>query len=355
MPDESTQEMIHQLTLRKLAYARKLLGAHGQSVSGTRDALTERLLRAVDAGAIPPAEIHGLLNELDAWGNQRVRLGTIHRRELRDFRDTGAVRARIRDAGLDDELLGRDEVALVPPETLSPMGVQLLEGTGTRILRLLAAKIRVIDTPLRDAREIPVAEIPQKLRPRVAAEADAQAPGATAAEIIYKPYRRERQKAVSFAEIDLDTGVSVISTTLLRQGMNYTAEFGELFAVFGQLLPLAEMEAQELYDAVRRIRELPRDEVLIYSRQQRTNVGGTMEVRSFSPKVDVRTDAELETAAAALRNAEGFHCNCRWLALGDLTEEVHTHILSPTGEVSVLGQVTENSVRHVLRRIRSIH
>lgn len=354
MPDEPTQEMIRQLTLHKLAYARFLLRERGLAVSGTRDVLTRRLSGAVDEGAIGRDDIHNLLDELDAWGDQRVRLGTMDRRVLRDFHDTAAVRGRIRDAGLDDELLGRDEITLVPPETLTPMSVQLLEGDGTRILRLLAAKIRVIDTPLRDAAEVPAGQVPARLRPGPAQGAAPQAPGAVAAEIVYKPFRRERQKAVSFAEIDLDTGVSLISTTLLKQGMNYRAEFGELFAVFKTLLDLTEIHAQELYEAVRLIRTLPQDEVLIYSRRSRTPVGGTMEIRSHSWTADVRQDPGLETAAAALPNAEGHHCNCRWLVRGELAEEVHTQILAPAGEVSVLGQVTENSVRHVLRRIRDI-
>ncbi|HEX5869770.1 MAG TPA: hypothetical protein VFY65_05135 [Longimicrobium sp.] len=354
MPDEPTQEMIRQLTLRKLAFARELLREHQIPVSGTREALTERLFGAVDEGAIPSDDIRLLLDELDAWGDQRVRLGTMDRRDLRDFRDTDAVRRRIREAGLDDELLGREHVALVPPEKLSPMGVQLLEENGTRTVRLLAAKIRIVDIPLTNADEVPVARLPARLRPGPDATAPG-VPGAVAGEIVYKPYRRLRQKAVSFAEIDLDTGVSLISTTLLKQGMNYHAEFGELLTLFAPLLPLATMVPQELYDAVRLIRNLPQDEVRIYSRQQRTDVGGTMEIRSFSSIVDLRQDPALEVAAAALPNAEGYHCNCRWQIKGKLTEEVHTRIFSPMGEVSILGQVTENSVRNVLRRIRSIH
>lgn len=354
MPDDLAQEMIRQLTLRKLAFARELLREHGLAVSGTREALTERLAGAVDKGAIELDDIHHLLDELDAWGDQRVRLGIMDRRVLRDFRDTAAVRGRIRDAGLDDELLGRDQVALVPPETLTAMGVQLLEGDGTRILRLLAAKIRIVDTHLRDAEEVPAEKVPARLRPDDAEETDPKAPGAVAAEIVYKPFRRERQKAVSFAEIDLDSGETLISTSLLKQGMNYGAEFGELFTVFGTLLDLRDVRAHELYDAVRLIRTLPQGEVLIYSRQSRTAVGGVMEVRSHSWSADVRQDPALETVSAALPHVAGHHCNCRWLVSNELAEEVHTQILAPTGEVSVLGQVTENSVRHVLRRIRHI-
>ena len=66
MPDDLAQEMIRQLTLRKLAFARELLREHGLAVSGTREALTERLAGAVDKGAIELDDIHHLLDELDA-------------------------------------------------------------------------------------------------------------------------------------------------------------------------------------------------------------------------------------------------------------------------------------------------
>lgn len=347
MPDERTSELIRQLTLRKLQFARELLREHKLASYGTRDRLNDRIGKAVNEGIIPPEEIELLLDELDAWGNQRVLLGVLPRRFLELYRDEAAVRERIREADLDTELLGREEVALIPPEQLTPMGVQLLDDGSQRTLRLLAAKIRVVDTPLRDHSEIPATELSAELPAGLAVD---RSEG-----IVYKPFRRERQKAISFAEIDLDTGVSLISTTLLRHGVNYTGEFSEMFELFERLLPLGAMEFLPLYNAVREIRRLSHDEVLIYSRRSRTAVGGTMELRSHSSAADIRQDELLENAATALDTAEGAHCNCRWRPAAGLAEEVHTHIFSPKGEVSVLGQVTEGSVRYVLQRIRELN
>lgn len=343
MPNERTSEIIRQLTLRKLQFARELLRAHGLKIAGNREQLNDRLRTAVDDGVISAEEVEILLDELDAWGNQRMRLGVLEPRYLELYRDVEALRERVREAGFDTELLGRDEIALIPPERLTVMGVQLLDDGEDRTLRLLAAKIRVVDRSIRDLPEVPAAEFP----------AHPQAvPGE---EIIYKPFRRERQKAISFAEVNLRTGVSVMSTTLLRSGINYTAEFGELFELFEPLIPLEAMKSLALYGAVRQIRALPQDDVLIYSRRSRTAVGGLMELRSHSSTADVRQDPLLENAATALDAADSDHCNCRWRVGPGLTEEVHTHVFSPRGEVSVLGQVTEGSVRHVLQRIRQLN
>ena len=73
---------------------------------------------------------------------------------------------------------------------------------------------------------------------------DEQYPG-----VIFKPFKVETQKALAFAEISLDSGLTLISTTLLRQGQGYIAEFGEFLSVFRPLIALDEVNVVPLYNA----------------------------------------------------------------------------------------------------------
>lgn len=351
MPDDNTRELINQLTLRKLHFTRELLRTHNLKISGTAEVVRARLHTAVDEGQIEPAAIEALLNELDHWGDQRLRIGRFEQRFVELYADVDAISQRVREAGME-EVYGRHGIDLSPPPVLTPMSVEYAETDAGRILRVVAAKTRTVDRPARDLPELRLSEEPE-LQARVV-PAGQEIP-LDAERIVYKPFRREEQKAVSFAELNLETGFVLTSTTLLRYGTNYTAEFEELYELFASFIPLGAAEPTPLFDAVKRIRELPLEEVRIYSRRSRTRVGGTLDLRSHSSRDDVRSDPGLEGADTVLAAAEGLHCNCRWQASGELDEEVHTHILAPAGEISVLGQVTESSVRHVLQRVRDLN
>jgi len=120
------------------------------------------------------------------------------------------------------------EVDLVPPVELTPMKIFYEEQAGRKQLRLVAAKTRQL--------MLPQSEIPDHV--------DEQYPG-----VIFNPFKVETQKALAFAEISLDSGLTLISTTLLRQGQGYTAEFGEFLSVFRPLIALDEVNVVPLYNA----------------------------------------------------------------------------------------------------------
>ncbi|MBA4158034.1 MAG: hypothetical protein H0X65_11225 [Gemmatimonadetes bacterium] len=340
MPDEQTQELISQLSHRKLAFVRRLLRAHEVPVSGTRDKLVERLNDAVDEGQITPDAILALLNELDAWGKQRVKLARFEPRFLNPYRNEAEVRARLREAGME-HLLGREGIDLNPPKVLTPMRIGYVHRDGKRLLQIVAAKTRFVDRPETDLPELNV-------------EGVAVAEGEIVDGIVYKPFRRERQKVISFAEVDLGTGFVMISTTL-KYRVNYRPEFDELLALVEGVVPLRSANPILLFRAVHEIKQLSHDEVRIYSRKAESPTGGSVDLRSHSSKTDLRLDPALLRADNLFGNEDCVHCNCRWQPGSELVEEVHTHVFAPAGEVSVLGQVTEASARHVLQRIRALN
>jgi hypothetical protein len=332
MPDQEKARIIEQLTLRKLEYVRKYLESKGQIKGGTRVAVRDRLTELIETDDSVFDDLKGLLGELDAWGDQRLKIAKFDLRDLKAFRSSGMVKKQIERAGMSSLLEG--EIAIEPPAELTPMVIRHIDDSEKRMLQLYAAKSRTVD--------VADNSIPPKT--------DKRYPG-----IIFKPYRQEIQKAVDFAEINLTNGDALFSTTLLRSGTAYRAEFNELYEVFQPLIELQMASPVVLYKAIKTIPTLPQKEVLTPSKDKRTSSGGKIAHRSNSPKVDLRLDSDIVLSDKATAQLDNVTCNCYWAQTKTLLESVHTWVYAPEAEISVMGQVREASVRHVLQRILQVN
>src|SRR5262249_15815317 len=99
MVDEHTSYIIEQLTLRKLEYVRGLLKAINLPHSGPRPKVQKRLADAIDSNCIDVATLQALLDELDAWGDQRVRIGRLSTSMLAEFQSADAIVHKVTEAG----------------------------------------------------------------------------------------------------------------------------------------------------------------------------------------------------------------------------------------------------------------
>jgi hypothetical protein len=328
MVDSHTQSLIDQVTLHKLDYVRTLLRSAGLRSTGVREQLRVRLNDAVDQGTIDVPVLESLLGELDAWGNQHIRLGRLPSTLLAGLASPDAIEERVAAAGMTG--LIRGAVDLVPSVEMRPMVISYHDEGRSRSLKLVAAK----------SREVLVEQL------HIPDHVDDQFPG-----VVFKPFKVETHKIVGFAEIDLVNGLTVVSMTLVRRGLGYHAEFAELYSAFDPLISLNTLVPLTLYRAVQQIHALPQSEVLLLARHARTSIGGRIAYNSHSRRADMRSDEELNVTQRVLPDAPGVFCNCFWNIVDGLSESVHTHIHAHDGELLVLGQVKEDSVRYVLRRI----
>src|SRR5687767_9693864 len=117
MPDQEKIGIIEQVTLRKLEYVRKYLESKGQTKGGTRIAVRDRLKTLIDTDDSVIDDLRGLLNELDAWGDQRLKIAKFDLRDLKAFKTKNAVYKQIEVAGMSTLLDG--EIAPEPPSTLT--------------------------------------------------------------------------------------------------------------------------------------------------------------------------------------------------------------------------------------------
>jgi hypothetical protein len=187
MVDEHTSSIVEQLTLRKLEYVRSLLKAINLPHSGPRPKVRERLTDAINSNRITVATLQTLRDELDAWGDQRVRIGRLAAAILAEFQSADAIAQKATEAGMSQFLHGK--VDLVPPLDLTPMKICYEEHAGRKKLRLVAAKTRQLPLP----------------QPEIPDHVDQRYPG-----VVFKPFKVETQKALAFAEISLDNGLTLL-------------------------------------------------------------------------------------------------------------------------------------------------
>src|SRR6266545_3214563 len=183
MPDQEQIRIIEQVTLRKLEYVRNYLESRRQTKGGTRAAVRDRLIKLVGTDDSVIDDLRGLLTELDAWGDQRLKVAKFDQRDLKAFGTRKAVYKQIEQAGMS--ALFEGEIATEPPPTLTPMVIKYVEDGGNRTLQLYAAKSRIVEV----------------LDNTLPIKTDERYPG-----VIFKPYRQEIQKALDFAEINLANG-----------------------------------------------------------------------------------------------------------------------------------------------------
>ena len=339
---ERIEQVIEQLTRRKLEHSRQLLKSIKSPYTGNRDKIRSRLKAAYLADKIDVERLKQLLQELDTWGQQRIRIGHLEEDVLNELNSTDSITGKAKRSGMEKILDGI--VDFVPPEQLTPMVIDYSEESGRRILRVVAAKTRQLWTAISDLPEIEfrrVFNILDNVDPALIEKY---------ADVIYKPFKKETQKAIDFAEIDLDTGFTLVSTTLIRRGNSYSAEFEEFYKVFDPFITLRNLKPVQLFDANGQIYRLPLEEVKVLAHNLLTDVGGSLR----SNKADIRSDQQLHSAHSNLLDAPKPYCNCEWQTCPDLDEVVHTHVYAPAGEISILGQVTEKSVRYVLRKITNL-
>lgn len=331
---EKLEEIVNQLTQHKLDFVRDLLTARNfRGVARlNRLELRDKLKFAIQEGLVTESDLLVLLNELDSWGNQRILIRRFPPALLEDYRSIESFQNRIAETDCQNLLDG--EVTLQPDQELSPMRITLNFEGDAPILTVVAAKTRDIFLPQKD--------IPDLTNPDY--------PG-----IVFRPFKQENQKVIAFAEVNINSGYALISTNIIRQGQAYNAEFGEFYSLFGDVLPFDEMLKVELYQATRAIYDLPADNIRLLTHNRLTTAGHKINYSSHSRLLDFRDDLEMTQSWRALPEARNHFCNCLWHPCADLGETVHSHVYAREGQITVIGEARESSVRYVLRRINELN
>lgn len=329
---DDLEESVDQLTLHRLDHVRALLAEYDvPGRSGTRENVRRVMVDAIRQEVVPRRRVLALLDELDAWGNQRILLRRFDVDHLAHLATEKKVMTLLAAQGL--ATLVDWPIPLVPLPELTPVRIEYRLVKGGARLRLFAARTRI--------REIAV----RGVEPR---------PDEVDPFLVYRPYRIERTKAVTHAEVDLRSGVTWLSVAHSLQAKIMREDIASFIEIFNGVLNFAVARPVNLYPVTKAIPDLPRADVRWVSTYDRTSVGGRIAMSSQSARDDIRSDPDLERARSSAGVNRNDQANCYWQQGVTLQEEVHTHIYADTAEITVFGNVREESVRHVLHRILTI-
>ncbi len=345
MATQEEIELVDQATLHKLAFVQALLKRKEFAFSGTREIVRARCLTHLDNGELNADELKSLLESLDLWGNQRIRLLHVPDGALQMFQDTASVELAIQQAGFTG--IYQQEIPLIVEAQVSPISIRYSEVEGVRTLTLIAGKIQ--------EEWVPVETLPELTYESVAALLQqADIPDNN---VVFRPFKLQRRKIVSFAEIDLDSGHGLLSVKSTQTAGSYKSKFEEFCWAFDPLLCVSNVDTVYLTKAISRVDDPGLQDHLDLPRQYlRDEQGARMRMEASSGQGDVRQHPKLRQARACFTGDDsGDYCVCYWNPDGLLTEKVHTCIYGSHGEVAFRGQAGEESIRYVLQRIRQLN
>lgn len=345
MTADELDELINQVTLHKLEFLQRLFSLKELGRFANREDARKMCREHCANGALCVEELKALLEALDTWGNQRIRLIRVPENDIRLFTDSAATQAAATKARLGH--IFDQDMPIVVAEQVSAISIRYKEENGKRILLLVAGKIK--------EETVPVAELPVLSGEMVAHLPILQ--GHSLDGVTFYPLRLERQKIISFAEIDLDSGHGVLSVKTFAAAGSYKSKYQEFCEAFEPFLCLSTVTRTYPRVAVYQIlRDPDIAKVNIPQGVLRTDAGNRLSMKMARSRQDIRTDeAFSETLQQSDWSHAGDYCECYWQPDGVLKEEVHTHIYGAHGEVTFRGQLREESVNHVLQRIRSLN
>src|SRR5579871_2707266 len=112
-----------------------------------------RCINHLDKGELNVDELRGLLESLDLWGNQRIRLIRVPDADLKNLQDANSVQCAIQQAGFEE--IFQQELPLIVEAQVSPISIRYKEEDGMRFLTMIAGKIQEDWVPVDSLPELP--------------------------------------------------------------------------------------------------------------------------------------------------------------------------------------------------------
>jgi len=327
--DAATKQLVDQVTLKKLEFVRELLVGRDMSPGGTRLSTRQRVAFALQSGEVSLDQLQELIKELDLWGDQRLRLMQLPAAALPSIRNQAPLAGQFQaNFGFDPFNEKHD---LAPEATLQLLYAEYAAKPGGRqVLRVVVGRQQVIENRVPEEEIQPI---------RVEDQPD----------LVFIPFRIEKRNAITFAEIDLASGLVVLSTTAGRGTDKELASL--LVMVQGSLsFQLATRKNLEVVAGKVNCGTLG-NEVRRCRLRRRTAQGSEIDVKGASVVTDLGVDPEALSAIGSTPAASNRFANCIWQTSAALDRDVHCHIWAPEGELTILGQVLELHVEHVLQRV----
>ncbi|MFH0778676.1 MAG: hypothetical protein V2A71_08605 [Candidatus Eisenbacteria bacterium] len=307
--------------------------------TGTKPDLRGRIQDALDAGTLTYEKIVEFLDSVAPWGKQHVFL---YRGPLSDFgswKDPESLLQRLKEHRLGRLFNAR--LPLILPEQLTLSSVTHADG-----------KLRVSAIQKREYAER-------------TEEYDKEEKTEDGEKVDLRAYVCHLTRAIVAFEWDLIANVAMLQITQLQSDGDYEEVEGEFTKLISPWLDFKHFTAIDLRPVIRKLHEIEdsgQPEARSHGYQYRSPQGRRVSAQSPSPRDSVRGEDYIDKAMASVRkNGVGHIGNFYWLGgvkpgpvENPLNGEVHVIIVAANSRVNFPTPNTEERVRYVLHRIRTL-
>lgn len=335
--DEQTQIITDLLALKKVQIG-EFLSRCKLTKSGTKEQIRTRIEDALGDGTLSLSEVVQFLDEVIPWGKQHVYLYRGPQSSIADWRKTAWVTQLLKKHRLGKYL--NATLSLVLPEK---MKVSSILHDGNR-LRITAIKKR--EWWERD---------PDYDSSTVTNEGD---------EVELRAFVHRVTRSLVAFEWDLVANTAFLQISQLPTGFRYEDVAQEFFDLIAGWLDIKQFAIVDLRPAITKLHELEEagnGETRSHGINYRTLHGRRFEGKSASPADPLLGEPVIDAALGAIRNTGVGHLgNFYWLpgnganpGVNPLESEMHVIIVGAHHRVNYPTPNVEQTVRHVLSRIRS--
>jgi hypothetical protein len=307
--------------------------------SGTKEELREGLQEALNEGDLNYERLVELLDSVAPWGKQHVFLYHGPRNDVQVWKDHDHLRRLLKQHRLGKLFNAR--LPLILPEKLTLSSVTQTDG-----------RLRVTAIEKRDYTE----RTP---------EHDEEKETESGERITLKAYMHHLTRTLAAFEWDLNANVAMLQITQLQEDGDYEKLAEQFTQLVKPWLDIKQFSAIDLCPVIQRLQEIEKNgqgEARSHGIDYRSLQGRRVSARSPSPGASVFGEQFLDDAMESVRkNSVGHLGNFYWLAgkkpgpsANPLNGEVHVIIVGAKSRVNFRTPNTEDVVRYVLHRMRTL-
>jgi hypothetical protein len=183
--------------------------------------------------------------------------------------------------------------------------------------------------------------------------------------ITLRAYRHHLTRTLAAFEWDLNANIAMLQITQLQMEGDYDEVAKQFFQLVGPWLDIKQFGKIDLRPVIRQLHEIERKghaEARSHGIHYRSPQGRQVSAHSPSPRDSVLGEAFIDDAMESVRkNGVGHLGNFYWLTrikpgpgANPLSGEVHVIIVGASSRVNFATPNTEDVVRYVLHRVRSL-
>ena len=320
--DKQVSQILDYVLKHNKAYVSGFLKSKSLQVSGTKSDFRSRIEEAIYKEEVIVDELLDLLNRVEGWGNQHIYLFRASPQDLSIWRNKNRVEQILKRNG-KIQLLNKTRPIFMP------------EGTTLASIQWTSTQARFEWVEPREWQEY----YPEKNKEDLEKN------------ILWKAYVKKKDRGLMAFDWDLTSGVAMLMIQRLPSGENYKKVKRNLIKQLKPILNIDDFFKIRVTKAITKLVES--GEVLNRQLVLETDRGSHANYTSAGADSDVFKDPRIRSSKEALGEVVGSLGNFYWPVSVSLKKALHMKVYAKDHRLGIFGEHLEESVRHVIGRVRS--